>query len=78
VGISIENSRVVGNIAGTYSGGIHVEKDSTLRVAITTVENNTAGDRGGESATFCASLTIVYLFWTTHTERVLGSIRRVG
>jgi hypothetical protein len=48
VGISIENSRVVGNTAGTYSGGIYVETDSTLRVNNTTVESNTAGDRGGE------------------------------
>ncbi len=77
MGISIENSRVVGNTAATYSGGIHVEADSTLRVTITTVENNTAGDRGGESATFCALLTTIYLFGTTHTERVLESIRRV-
>ncbi len=77
VGISIENSRVVGNAAGTYSGGIHVEADSTLRVTITTVENNTAGDRGGESATFRALLTIIYLFRTAHGEQVLGSIRRV-
>ncbi len=73
MGISIENSRVVGNTAGTYSGAIHLEKDSTLRVTITTVENNTAGNRAGESATFCALLTTIYLFWTTHTEKVLGS-----
>jgi hypothetical protein len=73
VGISIENSRVVGNTAGTYAGAIHLEKDSTLRMTITTVENNTAGNRAGESATFCALLTTIYLFWTTHTEQVLGS-----
>ena len=56
MGISIENSRVVGNTAATYAGGIYVETDSTLRVTITTVENNTAGNRGGEPATFCALL----------------------
>jgi hypothetical protein len=46
--ISIENSRVVGNTAATFAGGIYVQTDSTLRVTNTTVENNTAGDRGGE------------------------------
>jgi hypothetical protein len=64
VGISIENSRVVGNTAGTYAGGIYLESDSTLNVTSSTVENNTAGDIGGESATFCALLTLIYLFVT--------------
>ncbi len=73
MGISIENSRVVGNTAATFAGGIYVEKDSTLRVTSSTVENNTAGDIGGETATFCALLTITYLFGTPHAEQVLGS-----
>ena len=47
----MQNSSVVGNTAATLGGGMHVETDSTLRVTITTVENNTAGDGGGESAT---------------------------
>ena len=64
MGISIENSRVVGNTAGTYAGGIYLESDSTLNVTSSTVENNTAGDIGGESATFCALLTLIYLFVT--------------
>ncbi len=51
VGISVENSSVVSNTAVTSAGGIYVGMDSTLRVTSTTVENNTAGDRGGESAT---------------------------
>jgi hypothetical protein len=51
VGISIENSSVVGNTAVIEGGGTHVETDSTLHVTSTTVENNTAGDRGGEPAT---------------------------
>ena len=54
MGIIVENSSVVGNTAATSFGGIYVQTDSTLRVTNTTVENNTAGDRGGESATFCA------------------------
>ncbi len=49
--ISIEKSSVVGNTAATYGGGMYVETDSTLRVTNTTVEHNTAGDTGGESAT---------------------------
>jgi hypothetical protein len=52
VGISIEKSSVVGNTAATYGGGMSVETDSTLSVANTTVENNTAGEAGGESATY--------------------------
>ena len=79
--ISVENSRVVGNTVATYAGGIYVETDSTLhvtststlRVTSSTVENNTAGDIGGESATFCSLLTITYLFGTPHAEQVLGS-----
>ncbi len=55
VGISIEKSYVVGNTAATAGGGIHVQSDSTLRVTSTTVENNTAGDDGGESATHFVS-----------------------
>ena len=70
--ISVENSSVVGNTAATFAGGIHVETDSTLHVTSTStlrvtssnVENNTAGDIGGESATFCALLTLIYLFGT--------------
>jgi hypothetical protein len=54
VGITVENSSVVGNIGVTGVGGIYVQSQSTLRVTSTIVENNTAGDRGGESATFCA------------------------
>jgi hypothetical protein len=71
--ISVENSSVVRNTAATFAGGIHVETDSTLHVTSSTVENNTAGDVGGESATFCALLTITYLFGTPHAEQVLGS-----
>ena len=51
MGISIENSSVVGNTAVNSGGGMCVYFDSTLSVTNTTVENNTAGDRGGESAT---------------------------
>ena len=50
MGISIDNSSVVGNTAATSGGGMGVYTDSTLRVTSTTVENNTAGV-GGESAT---------------------------
>ena len=53
--ISIEESSVVGNTAATYGGGMYVATDSTLRVNNTTVENNTAGDAGGESATHFVS-----------------------
>ena len=53
--ISIEESRVVGNTAATSAGGMFVYMDSTLRVNNTTVENNTAGDYGGESATHFVS-----------------------
>ncbi len=73
MGIIIENSRVVGNTAMTSAGGIYVETDSTLNVTSSTVESNTAGDIGGESATFCSLLTITYLFGTPHAEQVLGS-----
>ena len=55
MGISIENSSVVGNTAATLGGGIDVATDSTLCVISTTVENNTAGDAGGESATHFVS-----------------------
>ena len=55
VGMSIEKSYVVGNTAATAGGGIHVQWDSTLSVTSTTVENNTAGDNGGESATHFVS-----------------------
>ncbi len=55
MGIIIENSRVVGNTAMTSAGGIYVETDSTLNVTSSTVESNTAGDRGGESATHFVS-----------------------
>ncbi len=51
VGISIEKSSVVGNTAATRGGGMYVDTDSTLSVTSTTVENNTAGEAGGESAT---------------------------
>ncbi len=51
MGISIEKSSVVGNTAATSGGGMYVETDSTLSVTNTTVENNTAGEAGGESAT---------------------------
>ena len=51
MGIRIENSSVVDNTASMYGGGMYVETDSTLLVTSTTVENNTAGDVGGESAT---------------------------
>ncbi len=73
MGIIIENSGVVGNTAMTSAGGIFVQSVGTLRVNNTTVENNTAGKTGGESATFCASLTTIYLFGSTHGEQVLGS-----
>ncbi len=49
--ISIEKSIVVGNTAATFGGGMYVETDITLSVTSTTVENNTAGYTGGESAT---------------------------
>ena len=52
VGIIVENSSVVGNNALTSFGGIYVQSQSSLRVSSTIVENNTAGDRGGESAHF--------------------------
>ena len=55
MGISIEKSNVVGNTAATNGGGMYVQTDSTLRVISTTVENNTAGDTGGESATHFVS-----------------------
>ena len=51
MGISIEKSSVVGNTAATLGGGMYVETDSTVSITSTTVENNTAGDDGGESAT---------------------------
>jgi hypothetical protein len=52
VGISIEKSSVVGNTAANSAGGgMFVHTDSTLRVNNTTVENNTAGNVGGESVT---------------------------
>jgi hypothetical protein len=51
VGITIEKSSVVGNTAVIFGGGMYLQKDSTLSVTSTTVENNTAGDAGGESAT---------------------------
>jgi hypothetical protein len=74
VGLSLENSFVVGNVATrSHGGGAYVSVDSTLRVSGTTVENNAAGDRGGESATFCDLLTIINLFGTAHGEQVLGS-----
>ena len=47
MGISIENSRVVGNTAATVAGGMYVEADSTLRVTSTTVTGNRAGSSGG-------------------------------
>ncbi len=75
VGIIVENSSIVGNTAVTSAGGIYLEKDSTLRVTSTTVENNTAGEAGGESATFWDLLTIIYLFGTAHAEQVLESRR---
>ncbi len=53
--ISIEKSSVVGNTAATYGGGMCVETDSTLGVTSTTVENNTAGNGGGESVTHFVS-----------------------
>jgi hypothetical protein len=55
VGISIEKSSVVGNTAATAGGGMYVATDSTLSVNNTTVENNTAGEDGGESATHFVS-----------------------
>ena len=53
--ISIEKSIVVGNTAVIEGGAMYVETDSTLRVNNTTVENNTAVDNGGESATHFVS-----------------------
>ncbi len=55
MGISIEKSSVVGNTAATVGGGMYVQVDSTLCVTSTTVENNTAGEVGGESATHFVS-----------------------
>ncbi len=56
VGLSVENSLVVGNVATrSVGGGMYVVTDSTLRVSNTTVENNTAGDSGGESVTHFVS-----------------------
>ncbi len=54
VGISIEKSSVVGNTAVNSGGGMFVDTDSTLSVTSTTVEHNTAGYDGGESATHFA------------------------
>jgi predicted outer membrane repeat protein len=53
--ISIEKSSVVSNTAATFGGGMYVQTDSTLSVTNTTVENNTAVDNGGESATHSVS-----------------------
>jgi hypothetical protein len=47
VGIIVENSRVVGNTAKTFAGGMYVDSDSTLRITSTTVAGNRAGN-GGE------------------------------
>ena len=47
VEISVEGSHVVGNAAGSKGGGIFVQ-ESTLRVADTTVADNTAGASGGK------------------------------
>jgi hypothetical protein len=56
VGLSVENSLVVGNVVTrSNGGGMYVVTDSTLRVSNTTVENNTAGNVGGESATHFVS-----------------------
>jgi hypothetical protein len=55
VWINIEKSSVVGNTAADFGGGMYVHTDSTLRANRTTVENNTAGDDGGESATHFVS-----------------------
>ena len=55
MGISIENSSVVGNTAVIFGGAMHVEMDSTLSVTSTTVENNTADEAGGESVTHFVS-----------------------
>jgi hypothetical protein len=63
VGLSVENSLVVGNVATrSVGGGTYVDTDSTLSVSNTTFENNTAGDRGGESATLRSLQTRIYLF----------------
>ncbi len=71
--IIVENSRVVGNTAATLAGGIYVQSDSTLRVTSTTVENNTAGDEGGESQTRISCLHDQNIsFWDSHVEQVLG------
>ena len=55
VGIIVEGSRIVSNAAADSGGGMYVQLDSTLRVANTTVENNIAGDRGGEQVTHFAA-----------------------
>ena len=74
VGLIVENSFFFGNVATrSHGGGTYVSVDSTFRVSGTTVDNNTAGAQGGESATFCDLLTITYLFGTAHGEQVLGS-----
>jgi hypothetical protein len=46
VGISVENSRVVGNTAVTLAGGMYVETDCNLRITSTTVAGNRAGNGG--------------------------------
>ena len=53
--IIVENSCIVGNTAVNLGGGMYGQVDSTLRVTNTTVEHNTAGDDGGESATHFVS-----------------------
>jgi hypothetical protein len=67
--ISIENSSVVGNTASTWGGGMYLQEDITLSVTSTTVENNTAGDRGGESTTHFVPYRPGYIFLGLLTER---------
>jgi hypothetical protein len=46
VGIIVENSRVVGNTAATFAGGMYADSDCTLRITSTTVAGNRAGIGG--------------------------------
>ncbi len=69
VGLSVENSFVVGNVATRNgAGGTYVSTDSTLRVSNTTFENNKAGDRGGESVTHFVSYLPEYIFRGLFTQ----------
>ncbi len=62
MGISIENSSVVGNTAATLAGGIYVQTDSNLRVTSTTVTGNRAADGYGGTRRKKSAKTGVVVF----------------